>query len=161
MLAFLTGFLSHVLCLWWLVLLLFQKQRLFPLPATYTIIAKVFFNIRSSVDGNSGKRCRKKYSSRITSTWDYGKKEALFSNSLIRWMQLNFFSYGPDRPNFYQIKIIILISHINTFLWLFIFLLVWALSFNSKKSNKKSKFLILNWKTKHSISYFTSMINIF
>ena len=122
---------------------------------------KVFFNIRSSVDGNSGKRCRKKYSSRITSTWDYGKKEALFSNSLIRWMQLNFFSYGPDRPNFYQIKIIILISHINTFLWLFIFLLVWALSFNSKKSNKKSKFLILNWKTKHSISYFTSMINIF
>ena len=53
-----------------------------------------------------------------------------------------------------------MISHLNTLLWLFTFLLIRALSFNSKKSKKKGNVLILNWQTKH-ISFVTSMINIF
>ena len=59
---------------------------------------------------------------------------------------------GLSNSNFHQIKIIISISHINTFLQIFIFLLIRALSFNQKKSNNKGNIVLLNRQTKHSIT---------
>ena len=144
-------------CLWWLVLLFFQKQRLLSLLATYPIIAIFSLLLDQMLMVILAKDAEKSTHQESQHQHETMARKNLFFLTL---SLDNFFSCGSDRPNFCQIKII-LIFHINTFLWLFIFLLVWALSFNSKKSNKKSKFLILNWKTKHSISYFTSMINIF
>ena len=72
---------------------------------------------------------------------------------------------GPADPSFWQIKIIILISHINNFFhYSFYF---WYDLFNWKKSSKKGNealyctVFILNWQTKHSTGFFTQMINVF
>ena len=73
---------------------------------------------------------------------------------------LSFYCIAPTNPNFCQLKIIILFFHMNNFLWPFIVLLIWALSFNWKvKQGRWHYYSELTSQT--LLSFFTSMTNVF
>ena len=67
-------------------------------------------------------------------TWKYYRVTILILKFTSGKGNLIFCCTGPTDPNFRQIKVIILISHINTFFHYF--LLIWFFPFDSKMSNK-------------------------